>query len=223
VKYPANVTLGRKLTRKYHRSTCAIWRKTPIGWVDIAVDVPCLVSDSSDRPPRPDPWDAGSDNVRTWNVSFVTGTDVRMRDQLRDVVIKRTGEHLPTLTVATDFGSDYASSDWVVAHAEDSAVEKLPVVFYRLHADDSTTSHGPYMMTVDWEDVSGTDPSNYAGLSHLATAILTVDLSEHPDFSVRHGDFTSKVDNRAGQVIEVRREVAGRREVRVQFDIGARD
>lgn len=219
MKSRANLSLGRKLARPYHRSECTVKRKTEAGWVTVASRVPCQVVDSSDRPPRPDPWDAGSDNVRTWNVSFLRNTDVRMRDQLHGIVLRDTGELLPILTVATEFQTDLATSDWVVAHAEDSAVEKMPIVFYREHANGSVTTHGPYLVTVDWEDVAGTDPDNYAGLAHLSTAILT----GPDDMDARHGDFTSKIDNRVGQVIEVRRRLAGRFEVRASFDIGARD
>jgi len=178
-----------------------------------------VVWDTSDRPPRPDPWDAGTDNVRTWNLSFITGTDIQMADQLHNVWIARTRETLPILTVATHFQTELATSDWIVAHAEDSAVEKMEVSFFREHADGTVTTHGPYMVLVDWEDVAGSDPDNFAALAHFTTAILT-----GPDtMDARHGDFTSKVDNRVGQVIEVRRRMAGRMEVRVQYDSGARE
>jgi hypothetical protein len=209
--------LGRKLARKYRRSLCTIKRKTALGWITVYTGVPVLVVDESDRPPRPDAWDAGSDNVRTWALGFALGFDIRMRDQVHDLVM--TDDALPPiLTIATQFQTDVSTMQWVVAHAEDSAVEKLPIVFYRRHADDSETTHGPFMMTVDWEDVAGTDPDNYAAISHLSTAILTGDA----DVDVRYGDRTDMVDGRYGTVIEIRREIAGRREFRARFDIGAR-
>jgi len=222
LKYPANANLGRKLIRKQLRSRCDVKRKTEVGWVTIYQAEPVLVSDSSDRPPRPDPWDAGSDNVRTWNIGFRLGVDVRMQDQLHNIVIRGTGEPLPILTVATDFQTDNQTASWVVAHAEDSAVEKVVISFLREHEDGTSSTIGPYLMTVDWEDVAGTDPSNYAATAHFTTAVLTVNLIDYPDFDVRNGDYTSKVDGRFGMVIETRRRIAGRMEVRARFDAGTR-
>lgn len=218
MKTPANAILGRKLARKYHRSTCTIKRKTSGGWVTVSSLVPCYILDSSDRPPRPDGHDAGTDNVRTWEISFINGSDVRMRDQIWDAVTAY-GDALPVLTVATDFETETKSSDWVVCHAEDSAVASEWITFYREHLNESTTSTGPYACTVDWEDITGRDPTNYSAGSHLTFVVLT----GPNDMDVAQLDYTSEIDGfRGGQVIEVRKAVGERKEVRVQIDTGYR-
>lgn len=220
MKSPANTILGRKLSRKYHRSRCTVKRKTQSGWVTVATSVPCYVVDSSDRPPRPDGHDAGTDNVRTWNVSFLHGQDVRMRDQLHGVTTY-DGEVLPILTVATDFQTDIESSEFVVCHAEDTAVASEWITFYRESEDgDTTTEHGPYACTVDWEDVTGRDPTNFAAGGHLTFVVLTGPA----DMDVKQLDYCSEIDGfRGGVVIEVRKAVGERREVKVSLDSGFRD
>lgn len=218
MKTPANAVLGRKLARRYHRSTCTIKRKTALGWVVIAANAACYIQDSSDRPPRPDGHDAGTDNVRTWNLSFPFNSDVRMRDQIWNATTAY-GDILPVLTVATEFETESKSSDWVVCHAEDSAVAQEWISFYREHENESTTTTGPYPCNVDWEDITGRDPTNYSAGSHLTFVVLT----GPSDMDVAQLDYASAIDGfRGGQVIEVRKPVGERREVRVQVDTGYR-
>lgn len=219
MKSPANMTLGRKLARKYMRSTCTIKRKGSGGWFVVAANEPISIEDSSDRPMRPDGYDAGTDNVRTWNIMFREGVDIEMQDQLHDIVDLH-GEPLPIMTVATNFETDLRTGHWVVCQAEDSAVAKEWIAFFREHDDETTTGHGPYPCTVDWDDISGTDPDNFNASAHLTSCVLTGPA----DMNVRLGDFPDAIDGRkGGVVIEVRKPVGNRREVKVRIDSGARD
>ena len=221
MKVAVNVALGRKLAGKYHRATCTVMRKLQPGWTMVAQNVPILIVDSSDRPMRPDPYDAGTDNTRTWNISFPEWSDVRMKDQLWHVT-DRSGEVLPILTVSTDFQTDIRSSQWVVCQAEDSAVMWEWITFWRWDAatEDYNQAFGPYQCTVDWEDLAGYDPDSYEARAHWGFAILT-----GPDtMDVHHSDVVESVDGRRGfKVIEVRKAIAGRMEVRIRGDIGFRD
>lgn len=214
----ANVALGRKLARKYHRSTCTVKRKVDGVWATVGSMLPILVWDSSDRPPRPDGYDSGSDNIRTWNISFLHSFDPHMGDQLHGIVA-RDGERLPVLTISTDFQTDIESSQWVVATAEDSAVAREMVTFYRENALGALESSGPYAVHVEWKDITGTDPDNYSGVAHRTIVILT----GPGDMIVGHGDMVSSIDGaKGGFVIELRKEVGGRREVVVEVDSGYR-
>lgn len=221
MKGHANTTLGKKLAAKYHRATCSVYRKTQAGWTLIAASVKITILDSSDRPMRPDPYDAGTDNTRTWNISFPLNQDVQMKDQLRNVV-DINGETLPILTVATNFQTDITSSKWVVAQAEDSAVMWEWITFWRWNQtnEDYTETTGPYQCTIDWEDLAGYDPDSYEARAHWGFAVLT----GPEDMDVHHSDVVESVDGRKGfKVIEVRKAIAGRKEVRVRGDIGFRE
>lgn len=212
-----NRSLGRKMARKYHRSTCTVKRRVNDVWTTVASNVPVNIWDSSDRPPRPDGYDSGSDNIRTWNLSFIHGFDIRMGDQIHGAT-SVDGDTLPILTISTDFTGDVETSHWVVATAEDSAVAKDLITFYREVAGVLESS-GPYPCHVEWKDITGVDPDNLAGVAHKTLVILT----GPGDMVVGHGDMVSDIQGaRGGVVVELRKEVGGRREVLVEVDTGYR-
>lgn len=211
-------TLGRKLTAPTLRGKAQVERKTAGGWIVTNLALRCDVEDRSvgQAPMQADPTGAPTERSLTWLVRFPYGSDVRQRDRL--TITHPYVPNLPVMIVSLPWRDQFGDSHDVTAVAEEQAVELEWVAFTRYDQDtDTIGAVGTYPVSVSWDS---RDPATSASASANARYMIAT-LTGPTPLPVEIGDLAGPIHNRhGGQVIDVRPVTAGRRELRVRYDIG---
>lgn len=209
--------VGSKLAGRLLTARATIERKSVNGWYTVKDCISCSVEDqgSGRAPLSADPTGASTERVQAWLVLFLLGNDVRQGDRL--TIIDPMTPNIPTLIVSSPFRDGFGDTHDVIAVAEEQATETEWVAFRRPVDDGDDEDVGTFAVHVSWDAREPQTTGTNSAIGRYQTCTMT----GATPLPVNIGDQVTELHDRvAGVVVDVRPITAGRRELRVRFDIG---